>query len=257
MTAPASSCPVCATSLGEGETRRCERCDALHHEDCWAYVGRCAIFGCAPATPTRGRVPIPHLAIWTVAFRAQMTAVLLAGVAFMLAPLFLLAMIAVGQLFGKESMELVELLQRAAFTLPMAAMGVLIVFAVPGNLVRRVAEQALLLPPPKGAKPPARLREGPGSAAYETGLVRASTALLWLLPRIYGVVFVAGALLSLEAALREGNFEILKGGLLLLVLLLGGGGVFGGLYLMASANSLGERADLARSVRNRLKASGG
>ena len=43
-------CPVCATDITVGEmaehTHRCERCDTLHHKDCWEYTGGCAIFGC-------------------------------------------------------------------------------------------------------------------------------------------------------------------------------------------------------------------
>lgn len=41
-------CPVCAEGV-EGEGRRCERCETLHHADCWDYLGHCAIFGCQPA----------------------------------------------------------------------------------------------------------------------------------------------------------------------------------------------------------------
>ena len=43
-------CPVCATEINNEqppqETHRCQRCETLHHKDCWDYTGGCAIFGC-------------------------------------------------------------------------------------------------------------------------------------------------------------------------------------------------------------------
>jgi hypothetical protein len=41
------SCPVCSAPLG-APIRRCERCQAPHHAECFEYLGRCAIFGCEP-----------------------------------------------------------------------------------------------------------------------------------------------------------------------------------------------------------------
>ena len=42
----AGRCPVCRT----GGVRRglvwCGRCLTPHHEDCWRYAGKCALFGC-------------------------------------------------------------------------------------------------------------------------------------------------------------------------------------------------------------------
>lgn len=38
-------CQVCGQSL-TGIVVSCNSCDSLHHEDCWAYTGRCATFGC-------------------------------------------------------------------------------------------------------------------------------------------------------------------------------------------------------------------
>jgi hypothetical protein len=38
-------CPVCGVALG-GQVRRCPRCDAPYHPDCWDYHGGCATYGC-------------------------------------------------------------------------------------------------------------------------------------------------------------------------------------------------------------------
>ena len=38
-------CPVCRTIV-EQEPQLCPRCQTVHHEECWAYAGGCAIFGC-------------------------------------------------------------------------------------------------------------------------------------------------------------------------------------------------------------------
>ena len=38
-------CPVCRTTV-EQEPHLCPRCHTVHHEECWAYAGGCAIFGC-------------------------------------------------------------------------------------------------------------------------------------------------------------------------------------------------------------------
>ena len=48
-------CPVCGGGFdeeGAPPPRRCEACETLHHEDCWNYVGRCAIYGCRGGDPT-------------------------------------------------------------------------------------------------------------------------------------------------------------------------------------------------------------
>ncbi len=43
---PASGrCPVCNVAAGD-RALTCGSCRAPHHSDCWAYVGRCSIFGC-------------------------------------------------------------------------------------------------------------------------------------------------------------------------------------------------------------------
>ena len=39
-------CPVCAESLA-GHIRRCTQCGAVHHDECWQYNGRCAVYACA------------------------------------------------------------------------------------------------------------------------------------------------------------------------------------------------------------------
>jgi hypothetical protein len=41
-------CPVCCQSVATSEVS-CRLCRAPHHADCWAYLGRCAIFGCRGA----------------------------------------------------------------------------------------------------------------------------------------------------------------------------------------------------------------
>lgn len=40
-------CPVCGDDLGSLETNvYCELCGTGHHPECWAYAGRCSVFGC-------------------------------------------------------------------------------------------------------------------------------------------------------------------------------------------------------------------
>lgn len=43
--AEGARCPVCNSGV-EGRTLACGRCAVPHHEDCFAYNGGCAIFGC-------------------------------------------------------------------------------------------------------------------------------------------------------------------------------------------------------------------
>lgn len=43
----AGRCPVCATDISGLQPRRCDHCQAEHHQDCWDYYGGCAIFGCS------------------------------------------------------------------------------------------------------------------------------------------------------------------------------------------------------------------
>jgi hypothetical protein len=38
-------CPICMTRL-EGALHRCERCNSVHHQECWNYFGGCAIYAC-------------------------------------------------------------------------------------------------------------------------------------------------------------------------------------------------------------------
>lgn len=38
-------CPVCGDPVADGPTL-CPECDTPHHDDCWAYNGGCAIYGC-------------------------------------------------------------------------------------------------------------------------------------------------------------------------------------------------------------------
>ena len=41
----AMHCPVCGC-LAEEQLVVCEKCETVHHRDCWEYAGGCAIFGC-------------------------------------------------------------------------------------------------------------------------------------------------------------------------------------------------------------------
>ena len=40
-------CPVCAEDVIGHPVRRCQRCSATHHRDCFSYNGRCGRYGCA------------------------------------------------------------------------------------------------------------------------------------------------------------------------------------------------------------------
>ena len=42
-------CPVCGTSI-ESNPFYCARCETPHHQDCWEYLGGCAVFGCEPGS---------------------------------------------------------------------------------------------------------------------------------------------------------------------------------------------------------------
>jgi len=44
--APAPHCPVCCGDL-ETAVVYCSRCSTPHHDECWAFSGQCAIYGCA------------------------------------------------------------------------------------------------------------------------------------------------------------------------------------------------------------------
>lgn len=48
-------CKVCGEELQPAAAHACARCGAPHHADCWAFNGRCSIFGCggAEAVPFR------------------------------------------------------------------------------------------------------------------------------------------------------------------------------------------------------------
>jgi hypothetical protein len=41
-----SQCLVCGQLLRERPVVRCRRCETAHHQDCWEYNGRCAVYGC-------------------------------------------------------------------------------------------------------------------------------------------------------------------------------------------------------------------
>lgn len=45
--APALNCTYCHLEIRVGEPSvACKRCNAMHHQDCWAERGRCAVYGC-------------------------------------------------------------------------------------------------------------------------------------------------------------------------------------------------------------------
>lgn len=45
--APALNCTYCHLAINVGEPCvACKRCNAMHHQDCWAERGRCAVYGC-------------------------------------------------------------------------------------------------------------------------------------------------------------------------------------------------------------------
>lgn len=43
----AGICPVCTTPAAE-PVAVCPRCRVPHHQQCWDYLGRCAVYGCDP-----------------------------------------------------------------------------------------------------------------------------------------------------------------------------------------------------------------
>lgn len=66
-------CPVCAAGLEHAKTIAasslplpqaqlvsCLRCEALHHQECWTYVGNCATFGCGSDRARPSREPAPE-----------------------------------------------------------------------------------------------------------------------------------------------------------------------------------------------------
>ncbi len=52
----AGACPVCADTL-EARPRSCRSCGTRYHEECWSYLGGCAIFGCGDMYRGRSRAP--------------------------------------------------------------------------------------------------------------------------------------------------------------------------------------------------------
>jgi competence protein ComGC len=48
-------CRICADSL-VGRVVHCPRCESPFHADCWAYNGRCAVYGCGAMTPAAAPV---------------------------------------------------------------------------------------------------------------------------------------------------------------------------------------------------------
>jgi len=45
-----ATCPICQSAIAEGEAVvTCQKCQQVHHRDCWAEVGGCGTYGCAEA----------------------------------------------------------------------------------------------------------------------------------------------------------------------------------------------------------------
>src|SRR4051812_19470815 len=56
-----SSCPICQTVIGHGETtRKCNECDQVHHQACWTEIGGCSTYGCRAAPILAKDAPSPH-----------------------------------------------------------------------------------------------------------------------------------------------------------------------------------------------------
>ncbi len=47
-----ATCPICGTAMAP-PLKRCGECQTLHHEDCWNYLGGCAVFACSSARDRR------------------------------------------------------------------------------------------------------------------------------------------------------------------------------------------------------------
>ena len=79
-------CPVCATAIDiavdgsvgyesarEEDVVACERCETLHHKECWEYAGGCALFGCRPGKGALAKAEAQSLAStidwWMGAYR--------------------------------------------------------------------------------------------------------------------------------------------------------------------------------------------
>lgn len=41
-----AQCQICKTSIVVSTAKRCLKCSAPYHEDCYLFIGSCAIFGC-------------------------------------------------------------------------------------------------------------------------------------------------------------------------------------------------------------------
>src|SRR5688572_25204830 len=51
----AARCAVCAVPLG-GALVGCADCELAYHDDCWAFNGGCAIYGCRPRAAQERRL---------------------------------------------------------------------------------------------------------------------------------------------------------------------------------------------------------
>jgi hypothetical protein len=57
------TCPYCRFALKQGVAAcRCDACGALHHADCWADGGGCAVLGCAGAADATAVMALPAAA---------------------------------------------------------------------------------------------------------------------------------------------------------------------------------------------------
>lgn len=62
----ATECPICQTKIEPGyPTKACDRCEQLHHLDCWREVGGCSTYGCENApSPEDEKAAQPPLSAW-------------------------------------------------------------------------------------------------------------------------------------------------------------------------------------------------
>ncbi|NOX55783.1 MAG: hypothetical protein GXP27_15350 [Planctomycetes bacterium] len=47
---PGAICPICQSPIQQGEmVVTCDKCDQVHHRECWAEIGGCGTYGCEEA----------------------------------------------------------------------------------------------------------------------------------------------------------------------------------------------------------------
>jgi len=64
---PDATCPICQSSIARDEmVVTCNKCDQIHHRECWAEVGGCGTYGCdeAPAADKSQATAQTALSAW-------------------------------------------------------------------------------------------------------------------------------------------------------------------------------------------------